>query len=459
MKEDVLSNFIKIVAAVPELHAYAVYKLFYSLKQDLSQESLVLAGVWIVGEYGEVLRSGGSSQTPFTADEDQVAGEDQMKDVADHEIVDLMESILESPYNSTVVTEYVLAALVKLSVKLRGPDASERARAIIRRFVSNIDLEIQQRSIEFTTLLTDPSLAGIRSAVLERMPVPPPVAAAKAHTAISTSPSPVQNATGGAPTASGKATSGAGGLLDDLLGLDAGLKQPAAAASANALTGQLGGMSISSPAAGGGMNLLADVFGTGVPSATGPKTKNDILNLFNSTGTAAVAPQSARPTPSSGLDLLGGLAAGLGGPAQQGAVSPLGMAASPQSSMETSVYEKNGLVISFRQVGSEPGPDIQSRVCAITISFRNTGPVPISELNFQVAVPKNLKLQLLPPSSTIVQPAGSTTQNMKILNPIGQTVEGQTVPLRLRLKIAFAAGTTKIDEISEFNGFGPAWKW
>jgi AP-1 complex subunit gamma-1 len=461
----VLSNFIKIVAAATDLHAYTVYKLFHSLKQDLSQESLVLAGLWIVGEYGEVLRTGGSSAGRKLSiggeDDGENAGDEQMKDVADHEIIDLMEKILESPYNSVVVTEYVLAALVKLAARLRSPEALERTKTILRRFTSNIDLEIQQRSVEFTTLLTDPSLASVRAAVLERMPVPPPAVSAKARTAVSTSPSPVQNASG---VSAAKSNATGGGLLDDLLGLDAGVKQSAGVSAAGSLAGQLGGLSLTSPnaaAAGGAMNVLADVFGTGAPAA---KTKNDILSLFG-TASPPAAQQTSRvsPTASSGLDLLGGLGMGTGaGMAALGALSPSPSAAAPAAFMQsadTPVYEKNGLGISFRQVGTEPGPDVQSRVCVIAISFKNNGPVPISDLNFQVAVPKTLKLQLMPPSSTVVPPGGSASQSMKILNPVGQTIEGQAVPLRLRLKIAFTAGLTKIDEISEFNGFGPAWKW
>jgi AP-1 complex subunit gamma-1 len=55
VREEVLSAFIRLVAHTPELQAYTASKLYTSLQADVSQESLTLAAVWIVGEYSEVL--------------------------------------------------------------------------------------------------------------------------------------------------------------------------------------------------------------------------------------------------------------------------------------------------------------------------------------------------------------------------------------------------------------------
>jgi AP-1 complex subunit gamma-1 len=130
---------------------------------------------------------------------------------------------------------------------------------------------------------------------------------------------------------------------------------------------------------------------------------------------------------------------------------------SPNSG-DTIVYQKNGLVITFRP-SPEMSPEPQGSVCSIATLFRNTGNVAVSELNFQVAVPKSLKLQLYPPSGTTVMPNGSQTQSVKIMNPIGQTMEGKAVPIRLRLKIAYAVGANRVDEVVEFGGFTPSWAW
>lgn len=60
VREEVLSNFIRLVTHTPELQAYTVQKLYAALKADISQDSLTLAAVWVIGEFGDVLLQGGN---------------------------------------------------------------------------------------------------------------------------------------------------------------------------------------------------------------------------------------------------------------------------------------------------------------------------------------------------------------------------------------------------------------
>ena len=55
-----------MVTHTPELQAYTASKLFTALQSDISQESLTLAAVWVIGEYSEVLLEGGlvDEETP-----------------------------------------------------------------------------------------------------------------------------------------------------------------------------------------------------------------------------------------------------------------------------------------------------------------------------------------------------------------------------------------------------------
>jgi AP-1 complex subunit gamma-1 len=48
------------VTHTPELQAYTVQKLYAALRADVSQEALTLSGVWIIGEFGDVLLQGGN---------------------------------------------------------------------------------------------------------------------------------------------------------------------------------------------------------------------------------------------------------------------------------------------------------------------------------------------------------------------------------------------------------------
>lgn len=72
VREEILSAFIRLVAHTPELQAYTASKLYTALQDDISQESLTLAALWVIGEYGDVLFEGG------------VVDDDQPKQVSDY---------------------------------------------------------------------------------------------------------------------------------------------------------------------------------------------------------------------------------------------------------------------------------------------------------------------------------------------------------------------------------------
>jgi AP-1 complex subunit gamma-1 len=59
VREEILSAFIRLVSHTPELQAYTASRLYSALKDDISQESLTLAAVWILGEFGDALLEGG----------------------------------------------------------------------------------------------------------------------------------------------------------------------------------------------------------------------------------------------------------------------------------------------------------------------------------------------------------------------------------------------------------------
>ena len=49
-----------MVCHTPELQFYTARRLFAALSSDLSQESLTLAAIWVIGEFGDVLLQGGT---------------------------------------------------------------------------------------------------------------------------------------------------------------------------------------------------------------------------------------------------------------------------------------------------------------------------------------------------------------------------------------------------------------
>lgn len=133
-------------------------KLYAALKVDISQESLVLAGVWVIGEYGDVLILGGAFEE-----------EELVKEVTETDILTLMNSILQGPYANQVTREYVITALMKLSSRFTDLQAQGAIRTMLLQQVASHEVEIQQRAVEYTNLF---GFETIRPAVLERMPVP-----------------------------------------------------------------------------------------------------------------------------------------------------------------------------------------------------------------------------------------------------------------------------------------------
>lgn len=161
VREEVLSSFIRLVCHTPELQAYTVQRLYANLRQDVSQESLTLAGVWTIGEFGDVLLQGGNFEE-----------EDLVREVKDSDILDLLESVLASPYVNALIRQYVVTAATKLATRLPQSDAAQqgRLRALLHVYDASVELELQQRAVEYGELLAQYS--NLAEGVLERMPPP-----------------------------------------------------------------------------------------------------------------------------------------------------------------------------------------------------------------------------------------------------------------------------------------------
>lgn len=166
MREEVLSGFIRLVTHTSELQSYTVYKLYTALRADVSSESLTLAGVWVIGEFGDVLLQGGPVSNGEEEDADATTTNAAVKEA---DVIDLMERILISPYTNNQIRAFVLTSVAKLSTRFSEAAQLKRIRAILHGFDESIELELQQRAIEFGKLM---EMDGIKGGVLERMPPP-----------------------------------------------------------------------------------------------------------------------------------------------------------------------------------------------------------------------------------------------------------------------------------------------
>ncbi|KAF2712946.1 AP-1 complex subunit gamma-1 [Pleomassaria siparia CBS 279.74] len=396
VKEQILSSFVRLIATTPDLQIYSVQKLYAAMKEDITQEGLILAGSWVIGEYGDALLKGG-----------QYEEEELVKEVKQSDIVDLFETILGSSYAGQIVTQYIVTAVMKLTTRLNEPAQVERLRRLLQRYGTNLDVEIQQRAVEYGNLF---GFDQVRKGVLEKMP-PPEIRE--------------EQRVLGEATKKQKSK--------------APKKKSAPAATEDLLLDLMGDSMDTNGATNGSQtqstDLLADIMGgagpstTSAPHTTSPPPSNvaNILDLFNSGPSSSPAPQSRAPPAAASMDLFGGMSS----PPQQTATAPVASGPTPYP-----VYSKNDLAIAFQL--KRDGTAIQ-----LLARFRNTGSfTQLSGVSLQAAVPKSQKLQLQPISTTELEGGQEATQQMRVTAVNGPP----PTRLRLRLKIAYSAGGNAVTE-------------
>ncbi|KAH8719207.1 adaptin N terminal region-domain-containing protein [Phaeosphaeriaceae sp. PMI808] len=400
VKEQILSSFVRLIATTPDLQTYSVQKLYAALKDDITQEGLTLAGSWVIGEYGDALLRGG-----------QYEEEELVKEVKESAIVDLFETILGSSYAGLIVQQYIVTASMKLTTRLTEAAQIDRLRRLLQRYNTNLDVEIQQRAVEYGNLFGQDQ---VRRGVLEKMP-PPEIREEQRVLGEATSKKRQSKVIKKKP-----AQAATEDLLLDLMG-DSGPSTETNGTAHGAQQSQ---------------DLLADILGGGgsasspPPQAATPGPQSNVANimdLFNSGPASSPAPVQARPPPqAASMDLLGGMGSSSQPPAPSAASGP---AAHP-------VYNKNDLQIAFQMKRDANAIQLLAR-------FRNTGSGDqLSGVNLQAAVPKSQKLQLQPISTSELDAGQEATQQMRVTSVNGPP----PARLRLRLKVSYSAGGGPVTE-------------
>lgn len=335
----------------------------------------------MIGEFGDALLRGG-----------QYEEEELVKEVKESDIVDLFETILGSSYAGLIVQQYIVTSSIKLTTRMNDPAQIERLRRLLQRYGANLDVEIQQRAVEYGNLFGHDQ---IRRGVLEKMPAPEireesrvlGEATKKRQSKIISKKKPAQAATED--------------LLLDLMG-DSGPSVDTNGATNGTQHNQ---------------DLLADILGGGDSSASPPPRATsaapqsnvaNIMDLFNSGPSSSPAPNQSRPPPqAASMDLLGGLG-GMSSPPPQ-ASAPAAASGPPAHP----AYNKNDLQITFQLKRDANAVQLLAR-------FRNTGSfAQLSGVNLQAAVPKSQKLQLQPISTSELEGGQDATQQMRVTSVNG----------------------------------------
>lgn len=90
--------------------------------------------------------------------------------MTDKDIIDLEESVLNSPYVNVLIRQFVLTSLTKLYARpMVSGEQRQRIQTILDGFSTSPELEIQQRAVEFESLFGQREIV---LGVLEQMPPP-----------------------------------------------------------------------------------------------------------------------------------------------------------------------------------------------------------------------------------------------------------------------------------------------
>ncbi|KAJ6824898.1 AP-1 complex subunit gamma-2-like [Iris pallida] len=455
VKDDVWHALIVVISNAPDLQGYTVRSLYRAFQTSSEQESLVRVAVWCIGEYGEMLVTGYGI----------LEGEELMT-VTESDAVDVIEVALKRHTSDITTQAMCLVALLKLSS--RFPLVSERIRELIMQQKGNFVLELQQRSIEFNSIIQKHQ--RIKSSLVERMPVldesayigkrtgSAPSTLSSDKTIITPSSGKSLNLPNGVakpPAAplvdlldlssddTSVPSSATTDFLQDLLGVDL----PSSASSGIAPIGSsdilmdllsLGTTKndVSSPNASSNLSNIASVAPLERLSSVSSSTSSLPYHVLNQDPLKEISLRTKSSTPSSAVvDLLDGLSSPMPVQADENPLFP-----------SITAFESNALKIMF-SFTKQPG---NLQVTVIQATFMNMSSNAYTDFIFQAAVPKFVQLHLDPATSNILpaKSTGSITQMLTVTN----NQHGQKA-LAMRIRLAYKVNNQDKLEQGQINNF------
>ncbi|KAJ9188003.1 hypothetical protein P3X46_003405 [Hevea brasiliensis] len=436
VKDEVWHALIVAISNASDLHGYTVRALYRSFQTSAEQETLVRVAVWCVGEYGDML----VNNVGVLDIEDPTT-------VTESDAVDVVEIAIQRHALDLTTKAMALIALLKLSS--RFPSCSGRIKDIIVQYKGSFVLELQQRSLEFNSIIEKHQ--NIRSALVERMPVLDEATfsgrrAGSLLTTVSTSSRASHNLPNGVAKPSAAPlvdlldlsddapapSSSDGNFLHDLLGVDL------APASAQSGTNQ---------ASKAGTDVLLDLLSIGSTTpvqsnsstpdmlSSGLDNQKQIATLDALSSPLPSAPANSSVGASSMMDLLDGFASSPSKREDNGSVHPSIVA-----------FESSNLRVTFN-FSKPPG---NPQMTLIQATFINLSSDAFTDFVFQAAVPKFLQLHLDPASSNTLPASGngSVMQSLRVTN----SQHGKK-SLVMRIRIAYKLNNKDMLEEGQINNF------
>ncbi|XP_064538322.1 AP-1 complex subunit gamma-1 isoform X1 [Drosophila montana] len=464
VRDDVVSSTIQLVSSspVPE-QTYITNRFWESLQVSNhceDKQPLLQVAVWAIGEYGDLFMYG--------------ANEDEFERPTESDLIAVYHKFLTSAQVSTTSKQYALVSLAKLSTRLQ--QCVEEIQALITSFGSHLNVDLQQRGVEFTQLFG--SYKHLRPPLLEKMPAMQisRISSQNGESGGSfddNSPDVIENGVeiGGSSThpliESNMNTMGDNtNILLDLLGstdLSAGASDLAMATDLSNAVHKKNTRNANNDATVSNNQDLLDLLDLdmsaptttpvmGINMAADPSSAanmNNMLGGLDLSGFGGAIDAMPNSIPTNGNDMasmLGRL--NVAGGSDVNSSSLLGelnpTAASnnvtvPPQGPKLTALDKNGLLVQLVPV---PGSDCMKIFMTTTNSSDNT----LEQYVLQAAVQKSFKLQMLTPSGSVLPPGGVITQEMRV-------VATSNAVLRMRLRIQYTLDGQQLVEQTEVSGF------
>jgi len=421
VRDDAVSNLIQLISNTSTLHTYTVQQLFRAAQNDMSQPSLMQIASWCIGEFGELLLS-----TDLE--------EDEPLNITELDVIQVLSSVLKSSLSPQKTKEFAITALMKLSTRFTS--CSEQIQLVINQYTTNMNVELQQRSVEYDVVLR--KYDGLRSGLLERMPIlkanpdnPEVFAAASGEALVNGDASLLEKASIITEQQSQQQTDS--DSLLDLLGDGLPVEPtPTPAASEEPASTE------ASSGGGGLLDLLGDLDPVMPQTQAQPSSGGNLMDDLLGLGSAP--PPQAAPAP------VGGAPPMMMTPNMNDLSATTMLSSSGIPSI--TAYEQNGLKIQFSFEKQAGNPN---NVVMVTATSSNSSGSPMSDYLFQAAVPKTFQLQLQPPSGNVIPPfgGGNVTQQLMISNP-------QKEPVRMLLRIGYTTNGEPVQIQTQVDSFPAA---
>ncbi|XP_069966290.1 AP-1 complex subunit gamma-1 isoform X7 [Bactrocera oleae] len=471
VRDDVVSSTIQLVSSSPVAEQTYITNRFWESLQVANhcedKQPLLQVAVWAIGEYGDLFMYG--------------PNEDEFERPSESDLIAMFHKFLTSAQVSITSKQYALVSLAKLSTRLQN--CVEEIQALITSFGSHLNVDLQQRGVEFTQLFG--TYKNLRPPLLEKMP-PMQISRISSQNGESSgsyddnSPDLIENGIGIGDEQLGKESNmntlgdNTNILLDLLGGTD--LTTPTATDLSNSVAVQKKNSKNANETSNNQAILdLLDLDISASTTSNQPTNMNNVLALDLGGGLAATIPATAATNGNdlssimslSGNSIGGGAISGVGVGMVAGGLlgsnsilsqpntvpgnallsdlaSPVVNAAPPNNiavpqGPTLTVLDKNDLLVQLVPVRKN---DCLQIFMTTTNNSSNT----LEQYVFQAAVPRVFTLQMLSPSGSILPPGGVITQEMRVVSTSNAT-------LRMRLRISYVVDGQPVVEQTEVTGF------